>query len=1056
MGIPVFVSSRFDEFSTLRAELTSRLRATGVFDPLALDDGSAAPVSITDRSVVTVARADVVVLLLGATYADDPGTRRSPTHLEFLRARELRRTLFAYRLPALSGDATDPRALDLLQEVLTTSESTVGELGGEPVKDAARIVADLESLLLWQPMELREENLAELARYVGANHTARMWLNESRALDIRRSAEGVAKGNRAVTRRLLELVGERRFALLDKPLSLDQAQRVRHPSELDTAAGTSLDLTVLFASVCLGHDLAPILAVGRVGRDTEVWAIIDLERDLRQADEVWSDQPHRRLHGADPWLGQLRTDRYFSVDISPLARRSDVTEQLNDPVRSAEDSGRDLLAAGRFDEVFLTDVLAQHEAGAPTFRERPIDQLPPITRMLPPAPRFADLSDGRARTLERLCATRGTAVLVGPSGVGKSMLALKAAADADHGFGWFLSAGSRSELTAALAEAEALHSGERLDFREMSPNDLGALAQMALARLAASNAPWVVVIDNADVDPKEILSALPAPDPTCGQLVLITTTDRDLADRGPLGWGDHFEQVEIIDPLDEELAHYPKSLHIAGRPLFSSAYDALASALGVAIGDLGRQAESLPATFDGEDVLWALAGHHLSPSERVMALLMALGPPDDLDVEALTKAHARTWFTDGDGDDGHDIGRGETHIARLCSLGLSQPWWPGTARMHRRIARAIHGDALRRAPEELLRAIEATLAVGAGTDESLERLGASLRGPAWPDTPEVAGARSRLLHEIGRQVDPIRGVRGGVESMRDAHEIWPHGDDEQQADRLHAEARLIFQHEKSRAADGLPLIEASLGHRDRALDRAAEESARRAMLKERWRSVALRGMLLVEVASSILRRDHLTSDEIEAAERQTAIGSALVDDALEARRQLVADRLGPGEVDPDLLRGEYNQAFTAVNIAQQPQRAPADRLAWLDRAQRHYANVLEGRLRLRQPPTAHLAASYAGFALTAYLRGTTQGVPPGVSSGHLREATGHLRKALDLRESFEPVDGQEIAKTVFLLSKISLARFDRSMVNRQMTEEEVAREFDRLLAQLREEVHLPW
>ena len=1045
MHIPVFVSSRFEEFRVLRAALREQLEATGVFAALALDDGSAAPVSVADRSVGTVADAEVVVLLLGSTYADDPNVQLSLTHREYRRARELQRTLLVYEPAAASDTSRDPRARAFRQEVLDDGTATIGSIGDEPETDAVRIVDDLERLLLWQATELHPERVGELARYVGAEHVERMWLNEPRALEIRRSASDPVAGARALTGRLLEIIAERGFAYRDDPVRFGTTQRVRHPTELDVSAGTHLDLAVLVASVGIAHELAPILAVGRRDDQALIWVVFDLGRDPRrqQADA----RPLRRLMTDRDRREQSEAPATLAVDVRALATSDQAGRGPEESAAEALRRGQQLLTDEPLDEVLLVDVLAQHQAGARSFLQRPSEQLPAITRMLPPAPRFRSLGSVRDEVLEKLHEARGMTVLAGPSGVGKSMLALKAAADADGGFGWFLTASSRAELDIALAEVESLHAGERLDLRATSPRDLSSLAQRACQRLEASQVPWVVVIDNADLPPEAVLPAVPKPDAARGQVVLITTTDRDERTGAALGWRQRIGQVIELEPLHDELAGYPAPLQVHGRPLLSTAFDALSAATGKSLEELAGAAVELPSQLDGPGVLWALARRYMAPEVRTMALLMALSPPDRLDQQRLAAAHTSL----------HHCAASREAYETVCGLGLAQPWWPGTARMHRRVGRAVADDCFAQEPTAGLDAIGALLDAGIADQESLTLMAERLTDESWSHLQETREQRGSLLHRIGLLVEPVRGVRDGLALMRAAQNVWSQGPATQQADRLHAEARLVFQHDKRRAADGLQAVADSIAHRDRAIEVCSgDDEEHRSQLLERWRSVALRGMLLVEQASAALRDADLSREEVDAALRRTDEGAALVDEALDERRRLLEGRYRSGQVDPDLLRGEYNQAFTAVNIAQQPQRDVADRQHWLSRAERHYANVLQGRLRLRSAPTAQLAASHAGFALVDYLRATTPGADPVQAAACLREAAGHLRTALAMRESVEPVDGNEVAKTSMLEVKIALARVICSHANRSIGEDAASKELVRLGTDLQRELGVGW
>ena len=108
--------------------------------------------------------------------------------------------------------------------------------------------------------------------------------------------------------------------------------------------------------------------------------------------------------------------------------------------------------------------------------------------------------------------------------------------------------------------AEAQCTGRRLD--NVRKENIDSLIGFARQRLAATDRPWVVVIDNADGETKEVADLLPRPGSE--QLVIITSTNRDWAayargadweviQVGLLNRRDDLSAAERALPLPDEL-----------------------------------------------------------------------------------------------------------------------------------------------------------------------------------------------------------------------------------------------------------------------------------------------------------------------------------------------------------------------------------------------------------------------------------------------------------------------------------------------------------------------
>lgn len=998
--ISVFVSSRFQEFEALRTALVLLLEASDVFEPLALDDGAAAAMSTRERSVGTVADAQVMVLLLGLTYADEASAAPSPTHQEFRRAQDLGLPILAYRSAGTHTRGSDLRAMQFIEEVEGSDRYTVGRLPSDPHEAAAGILRDLEQRLLWQGVEVPDASersrFADFARYVGAEHVEGLGLRETRAQQIRGSGETPAQGSEALLGRLLQMVAVHGFQFDDKPLEVGSAARITHPSGLVTSAGSRLDLTTLLASVCLAHDLHPILAFGLRGRRVTPWLVV------------------RTGEPDEPVMAH--------VDAAQLA--ADVHRDVEERVSHARETGQ-RLRDQNYETVVMVDVIERHRQGAPPFLKRPHDQLPAITRWLPPIPAFRTLGGHRAAILDELCASTGVILITGPSGTGKSMLALKAAGEADDGYGWFLSGSSEADLILSLAHVEAAHRGELISSREaVEKGELEVLAHEARRRLGSSRVPWAVVIDNADVPPDKLRRWLPEPDARRGQKLYVTTTDRDPSSGIPLGWSNEPHHSILVEPLSKEelaaLRLYPESLRVEGSPLLAFAWEAFLDTERVSITALARAAEEFNGASDGADVFWRCVRGRLSTAELRLTLRAALAPPDEISFERVTAA-ATT-----EPESTTQTAEVEARLDRLAGLGLLQTWWSGTARLHRRFGKSIRGLAREEMPSEVLEAADSNLEAGLFNQESLLTMAHLVGEGEWSAEGPVVENRGRILHRIGTLLEPLVGANEGATWMRRAHATWEQAPAGQQADRLHVEARLVFQRNEGRLsdlgcsdggrpADGLRFVEASLRYREGAIADASDPGESHDQQLAKWRSVALRGLLLILIGQE---------DIDDAAARATMDeGRDLVDRSRRERQALLAPHLRPGQTHPDLLRAEFNQAFAAVGIARDPRLSRDQRLAMLTKADDHYENVRVGRQSLPTRVPAHIAACHHGRAEVDYLRAITPGTSPRDARALIRRANTHLTQAMDLRESYEVEDGTDVGKTARLEVRIAAKRW---------------------------------
>ena len=377
--------------------------------------------------------------------------------------------------------------------------------------------------------------------------------------------------------------------------------------------------------------------------------------------------------------------------------------------------------------------------------------VPPIHGYLPAIPAFHEYGT-RQKLLARLLGLVDAAepsepavlVLQAPQGFGKSMLAHRLAVAADHGCGWFLTAPDVKSLTASLAMAErqekelrggpaaARATGEKPD-----PGEDRALASAALDRLRHAERPWVVVLDNCDVDPGPpgLGELLPVPH-SPGQLVIITTIDER--------WEDHarsrawiFERLRPLDPGDLDGLGLPPGLSdlVNGRPLDRPGP-------GGTPGGRGRTAGPGRLRRPGAGLGSGPHAGRPGPEVAAIARILAWCPPEPADATRLLTAA------------GYAAGAApEAAASPRSTSGASSPSFPDTGmavQMHRLFAAAVRSQTWRDDPglaaDVIGRLLTAEagqeLFIGAAEETALSRLE---RGPGGEDDPgEVARAAGNL------------------------------------------------------------------------------------------------------------------------------------------------------------------------------------------------------------------------------------------------------------------------------------------------------------------------
>lgn len=883
----------------------------------------------------------------------------------------------------------------------------------------------------WPDWRISSGNAGELARYVDTSHT-RNWV----PADVRGPWSGPGEG-RSRAERLYEELRAHKIGYAHEPWNPRRHregeefvyQRIRGPEETMQGPATCLDLALVYAGMALCAGLRPFIGL-RTGQDPHALVLLDVRSavsDMAVADGL-NAPPLTTARPNDPGVWNVRdpaallrwdgAEGWLLVDVVRAARRGDAGS-----ARFSEASGWGLaehLAETRGDHqwtvVDVDTVVARSDHASYT----PPTGLavPPIHGYLPAVPAFYEYGTRQkvlARLLDLVDATEpgepSVLVLQAPQGFGKSMLAHRLAVAADHGCGWFLTAPDVKSLTASLAMAERQEkelrggpaatgaTGEKPD-----PGEDRALASGALDRLRNAERPWVVVLDNCDVDPTRtpgLQELVPVPH-SPGQTVIITTIDEHWEDYArSRGW--IFERLRPLDPDDLGDLGLPPGLSglVHGRPLIAQALAAIQEAGA----DLPDQADT-----GGPELVWDLVRKlpGAGPEVTTIARVLAWCPPEPADTARLLTAA------------GYLAGAQAPPALAACHtldqmrfVTLSFPDSGMAVQMHRLFAAAVRSQTWRDDPglaaDIMARLLTGEagqeLLIGAAEESALSRLE---RGPGRDDPGEVARAagyltnparRGLLWHGLGRVRERRGPVSQSAPHFRTAAELLERGSyPAEVAESLIGPVRVVYQNGASSPGE---LIEA----RDVAAD------ARR-LAGSLTDQVA---MQLSEQANALvwLITQKLAQRETDLTARAAAL--AEVRDNLwlsyERRRRILRPepRPEPGS-NPALEdglgseRAFFNLAGVNIQLAKihhkmanvtgaQRDAALAEVAEDLDQAARVYEVVRELReQRYAGRAHPHLASCVHGQALVAYFRATLLG-----DVGQYPAAFGFAGTALEQR-----------------------------------------------------------
>jgi hypothetical protein len=876
-----------------------------------------------------------------------------------------------------------------------------------------------------------ELSLTELARYVAPEALSDVRWADARGPDAP-AANGLpatAKAkDAAMVVRLYERLARQPVAFWREPWLPGQAgQRIRHPWLLvHGRAGTCLDFATTYAAMCLDATLPPLLAM-TWGRATgqHVFVIATPGRKMRYLDPPAADAKERfdeleplvtsefgqrvgefgpgfgesaekgvvRLEDWDAFENALQTGAMLAVDFDRGPDEPGV------PFDEAGHRARAHLATvrARGAGLWLVDVAWLQHRGYPPLP--PPQTRAPISRFIPGGRASFDAYKSRKAIVKELRDMSGTVVLFGASGTGKSTIAREIAFGAQFGAAWFLTASEKQALINSLDQAERAELGRRVD--PAAHVDRKGFATNGRIRLARAEDEWVVVVDNADGDPDDLLPWLPSPNPDrpgdVRQLVLVTTTNP--------AWRDLPFDFRVLEPvaLEEAEKHLPGpelAPMVGGRPLLFESFNRLAKStgwVGARIAAHAPCAESVAPEQIGPATLWAAA--RATDGFDDAALEVAAGaaylPPDrqPLDVAiALAPEHVARTARD-----------------TLIDLGLLSVNIDGDAvRMHRLFGAAVRADLEAHTPALVQRVVTRIATIPAAT-KLLDTDG---------DLRTITHLEGWLEHRDQPDSEPDELLGRSMHGVAELLELHGHtrrsGERYAKAERhlraaplllglgLHGRARTVNQH----YAGNEPRLREALGWA-----RDAESILRGAGAPDvAERCLAMQGLLMQKLAK--FPRDGETKIEL--------LREAL--DVIERADALRRTRLADVDPDnPELLRSWFNRAGVRVSLAQEERKLAEHHLR---EAYEVYRNVELARRRIyARDEHPHIAACVVGQGYVAYFRALLVATDRRGRTEYLREATDRTIQALQTRQAEEGgIDGDEVAKVVRFLVKVALAR----------------------------------
>jgi hypothetical protein len=658
---------------------------------------------------------------------------------------------------------------------------------------------------------------------------------------------------------------------------------------------------------------------------------------------------------------------------------------------------------------------------------RPADSATPAiwTRL----PEMGEVTRYPSRVLlhERLAQARGRIVIYGPQGFGKSTLAYVRARSADGGYGWFLNAADRSTLQSQLAQAE--NDQQARGYQQLEKLDQVPFSDLAVRRLEVSEAPWVLVLDNANGKPGDITPILPrsiGPD----QTIIVTTTNRDWVEEWPESEPGRPATHIVLPALDGgDMPGIDEGLRdlVGGSPLF---YEAAHAAI-----ESGAQVPQAPENAAG--LVWQLAQDYLAghPEALDLAHLIAWAPPVVLPVADFAGFFPQAAAP----DDLVALGR-LLEKAGLVRL-LTRP--SPSVLMHRLIADRIRVDERLiqlpahppvPAPVALLAAEAGQgLMTRLGDAESFARLEAEMghdRDPRIP--PRTWGlavygvARAGEIRGRSAQSSPLFDKAIGF--------LDPQLDRSLLSECWNGRARYLKDHPPAEPAERAKALGVALSWavQARELANQAADDAVPASRPQLWdliraeRAHAMQALIMRRQADGIADR---AAKRARLAEAMAMLGES------EANRRKHLKELGIKD-SPDVDRARFNLGGSGIGLAKLSRGAEAEE--YLRAAYQAYAEAKRIRVQRYGEGIAlpAIAACDNGIALAYYYGALLEADPlrpepeayspvtPQIRMLLLRRATAACAEALRDRSLLAPadVDDGDAIKSADLTIKISQLR----------------------------------
>ncbi len=794
--------------------------------------------------------------------------------------------------------------------------------------------------------------------------------------------EANVEEGRNIARALYEKLAKCGIPYAHEEWSPGTTQLVRPAAEMRQSKGTCVDLAVAYAAMCWDAQLRPLLALGGPRDARHVLVVIDLSATRNDAPAA-PDSPFVVLPEGAVAVEDLRglPDHVIAVDIAAATR--DSGRGFDQAIAQGE---RWLLDTNN--GVKLADVRLSRERGLPDSPELPapdLDWIPPIhTRLKPPAGEF-DSFPSRAGVERDLAKASGIVVVLGESGMGKSLLAYHGkAASAAHGYGWTLTASDAKTLQTELAHAEL---SERNAPGDETLFDRTVFKEAALARLQQSKAPWVVVLDNADGPPSQLSALIPRP--RLGQTLVITTTNPAWA--SPSEWA-HDQHVTVLrlEPLSPEesgvqLPAWAEQA-LAGNPQLLGTV-AKAVRFGGGLGD--KRAVS------GAELAWDTALDAVQDSQaRSVATLLGWLPAAPISVDHLEALH---------------IQNAAAVLQELSRAGLVTATAGDAVQMHRLfrdVAREASGNRAVEQVDLILSSDPLREFIFTQNDEALIGAYAKELGSNTQASVNALLGMARVLEYRGQVKESAEWFQRALDAGDPAPEAW--------ADCLQGRARWVNQNKHARPEE-IALARGWIAQIAEILD---TNEPRQHLRFQRAR--AIDGLLLRKLANA--------EDDPQERRRKLEDARAILQDSLDQRLAIVA---GLDEDTDDKDRGLFNLAGTDMALAKISDWDESARC--FTEARKAYLEALEiRRARYGDLSIPHIASCTAGLAMVDYNQAMrTVELSDDLDEkqqvsvvGLLRTATSEMALALVQRNEFDgPADSKnDTQKSLDFLIKILLLR----------------------------------